>query len=85
MHGDGNVFSCLADMERYFRALRSMLPWLPAHLEERKAAMGADPWPYGVEANRATLEALTLYLYQQGLADKIMPLDKVFVKVPAGS
>jgi hypothetical protein len=26
MHGDGNVFSCLADMERYFRALRSMLP-----------------------------------------------------------
>lgn len=26
MHGDGNVFSCLADMERYLRALRSMLP-----------------------------------------------------------
>ena len=69
----------------YTGALRSMLPWLPAHLEERKAAMGADPWPYGVEANRATLEALTLYLYQQGLADKIMPLDKVFVPVPEGS
>ncbi len=26
MHGDGNVFSCLADMERYVRALRTMLP-----------------------------------------------------------
>jgi hypothetical protein len=26
MCGDGNVFSCLADMERYLRALRTMLP-----------------------------------------------------------
>ena len=26
MHGDGNVFSCLADMERYLRGLRTLLP-----------------------------------------------------------
>ncbi len=69
----------------YTGALRSMLPWLPAHLEEQQAVMGRDPWPYGIEPNRATLNALTLYLHQQGITDKMMPVDSLFVPVPAGS
>lgn len=37
-------------------ALRYPLPWLIPDLEEVRQLMGHDPWPYGVEANRATLE-----------------------------
>lgn len=88
----GSLYRALCESKRlalkkmdYTGALRSMLPWLPAHLEERKAAMGADPWPYGIEPNRETLDALTLYLYQQGITDRVMPVDKLFVPVPAGS
>ena len=38
-------------------ALRYMLPGLPAELDQIDATFGGDPWPYGVEANRPTLEA----------------------------
>jgi 4,5-dihydroxyphthalate decarboxylase len=63
-------------------ALRSMLPWLPAHLEERDAVMGPDPWPFGIEPNRPTLEALVNYLHQQGITHRRMPVDSLFVPVP---
>jgi 4,5-dihydroxyphthalate decarboxylase len=62
-------------------ALRYMLPWLPEHLEERRAAMGDDPWPYGVEPNRPTLEALVKFLHQQGMTHRLMKVDDLFVPV----
>ena len=37
-----------------------MTPWLPALLEKNRALMGPDPWAYGVEANRKTLEIFAL-------------------------
>ncbi len=37
-----------------------MLPWMTAELEEVQQIFGDDPWPYGVEANRPTLQALVL-------------------------
>src|SRR5215467_12676698 len=39
-------------------ALRYMLPGMIAELDEIATTFGGDPWPYGVEANRPTLEAL---------------------------
>ena len=38
-------------------ALRYMLPWMWHKIDEVNQVFGADPWPYGVEANRKTLEA----------------------------
>ena len=35
-------------------ALKGMLPWFNAHVEETIDLMGEDFWPYGLEANRAT-------------------------------
>ena len=70
---------------RFSGAQRTMLPWLFEEIAEMDALMGDNPWPYGVEANRATLEALTLYLYQQGLTARKVAVDEVFVPVPAGS
>jgi len=55
-----------------------MLPWLGVELAETKAALGADFWPYGVNANRATLEALCRYSYDQSLAARHVAVDELF-------
>ncbi len=52
---------------RYTATLRYMLPWMMAEVEEINEVFGGDPWPYGVEANRATLEALVTYMLEQNL------------------
>src|SRR5262245_66165084 len=56
-------------LERMYnqRALRYMLPWLPRDLDEIYEIFNGDPWPYGVEENRPTLEALVQYLQDQNL------------------
>jgi 4,5-dihydroxyphthalate decarboxylase len=64
---------------RYLGALRYMLPWMTAEIEEIDDVFGGDPWPYGIEPNRATLEALVLYLAEQGLIAAAIPIDDLFV------
>ncbi len=59
-------------------ALRLTLPWLIHHIEETRAVMSPDFWPYGVQANRPTLEAFTLYLIEQGLADRRLEPEELF-------
>ena len=49
------------------RALRYMTPWLMRDIDEIHDVFGGDPWPYGVEKNRPTLEALVTYLADQHL------------------
>ena len=34
-----------------------MLPWQFADVDEIDEVFGADPWPYGIAANRPTLDA----------------------------
>jgi 4,5-dihydroxyphthalate decarboxylase len=70
----------LADLT-YPGALRHMLPWLAADLEEIDEVFGGDPWPYGVERNRATMETLVRYLVEQDFIRKLIPLDDLFVPV----
>jgi len=41
--------------------------------------MGYDFWPYGLEANRPTLEAGTLYSYEQGLTPRKFEIEELFV------
>ena len=62
--------------ERFFGA-PFMVPWLAAHLEENRALMGEDPWPYGVEANRKTLETYLRYHHEQGLSRRFT-IDEIF-------
>ena len=59
-------------------ALKVTLPWVLSEVEETRALMGADLWPYGVEPNRVTLEALTQYLVEQGLAERALPPEELF-------
>ena len=64
---------------RYSGTLRYMLPWLPDDVEEIDNLFGGDCWPYGIEPNRPTLEALVSYMAEQGLIPAPIPIEKLFV------
>ncbi len=59
-------------------ALSAMVPLLPALVEESRQIFGANFWPYGVKANRKTLESLLLYAHQQGLTPRRLAVKEVF-------
>ena len=54
------------------------LPWVAQEIEETKALMGENYWPYGIEPNRKALEALFQYSYEQGLAAKKLTIEELF-------
>jgi 4,5-dihydroxyphthalate decarboxylase len=59
-------------------ALKTMLPWLIAHVEETRRVMGHEFWPYGVAPNRATLETFLRYSHEQGLAKTVLRVEQLF-------
>ena len=59
-------------------ALKAMLPWLTHHVEETRAAMGDDYWPYGLEPNRRTLATFLRYHHEQGLSKRLLQPDELF-------
>jgi len=54
------------------------LPWTPHLMEQSSALLGPDPWPYGVDANRTTLEAFAQYAFEQGVCARRMDLEELF-------
>ncbi len=61
------------------RAVRYMTPFLMREIDDIWEVFGGDPWPYGVEPNRQTLEALVTYQQDLGLIDKPVKVDDLFV------
>jgi 4,5-dihydroxyphthalate decarboxylase len=61
-------------------ALVSSLPWLVSEVERERDVFGPDLWPYGVERNRATLEAMVAYHVEQGLIPKAIPVEELFAE-----
>jgi 4,5-dihydroxyphthalate decarboxylase len=59
-------------------ALKTMLPWLTAHVEDARREMGDDFWPYGLERNRRTLETFLRYHHEQGLSARRLTVDELF-------
>jgi 4,5-dihydroxyphthalate decarboxylase len=66
---------------RYLGALRYMLPWLMADVDEIDEVFDGDPWPYGIEPNRPTLEALVQYMVEQHFIAKPIPIEDLFAPV----
>jgi 4,5-dihydroxyphthalate decarboxylase len=62
-----------------YASLSVALPWAFADLAEARALMGHDYWPYGVEKNRAAIEAVARYSEAQGLAKRVLPIREIFV------
>lgn len=66
------------DLMHFSGAQRYMLPWLFDDLRELDEVFGPDPWPYGIDKNRTTLETFVTYMQQQGfIADKV-GIDNLF-------
>jgi 4,5-dihydroxyphthalate decarboxylase len=59
-------------------ALKVMLPWLTAHVEETRREMGDDFWPYGLAANRDTLATFLRYSHEQGLSKTRLEPEALF-------
>ena len=45
------------------------------------AVLGGNPYAYGIEANRPTLEGLVQYMAEQHFIPKAMPLEELFAPV----
>ena len=54
------------------------LAWLQPLLEEEQAIIGTDWYPYGIERNRASLEALLQYTHEQGLSPRRLRIEELF-------
>jgi len=70
---------------RYAGSLAAMLPWLQDEIEEIDQVFGRDPFPYGIEANRPTLEALVRYMAEQHFFSAAMSIEELFVALPGAS
>lgn len=68
---------CLARLSE-MTASRCPLPWIPNRLEEMAHLLGGDPWPYGVEANRTTLEAFIQFAHEQGVIGRRLQPEDLF-------
>jgi 4,5-dihydroxyphthalate decarboxylase len=54
------------------------LPWIPDELQAARAIFGDDPWPYGIEPNRRTLEAFLQYAFEQGVCRRLLDVETLF-------
>ena len=58
----------------------SQLVWARHLFEEQRSVFGGDPWPHGVERNQANLERFIEYSFDQGLVDRKMNVDELFME-----
>jgi 4,5-dihydroxyphthalate decarboxylase len=57
---------------------KASFAWLQPLIEEEQAIIGKDWYPYGIEANRPTIEALLQYSHEQGLSPRRVRLEELF-------
>ncbi|HEY7228846.1 MAG TPA: 4,5-dihydroxyphthalate decarboxylase [Pseudolabrys sp.] len=65
---------------RDLTASRIPVPWSAAISGEWAKNFGDDPFPYGLEANRTTLEAFCRFAHAQGITAKKLAPDDLFPK-----
>jgi 4,5-dihydroxyphthalate decarboxylase len=54
------------------------LPWCYEHARRAKAIFGDDFFPYGIDANRKTLDAFLQYAFEQGVCHKKLAPEDLF-------
>lgn len=57
----------------------SPIPWANAHAREVTDRFGGDPWPYGIDANRTTLSAFLSMCVEQGICERRLEPEELFV------
>ena len=68
---------CFARL-RDFTCARIPPPWAAAIADEIAAGYGPDPYPYGIEASRPTIEAFCRYAHDQGVTHRRMDDGDLF-------
>jgi 4,5-dihydroxyphthalate decarboxylase len=66
-------------------ALPLTLPFLAEDWADARALLGADPWTYGIAANRAELAAICRWSHAQHLARRVLAPEELFHVSTAGS
>jgi 4,5-dihydroxyphthalate decarboxylase len=54
------------------------MPWLAEYARRWRDVAGEDLWPYGIEANRPTLEAFLQYAFEQGVTARRLQVEELF-------
>jgi 4,5-dihydroxyphthalate decarboxylase len=57
---------------------KASFAWLQPLIEEERRIIGEDWYPYGIEPNRQTIEALLQYTHEQGLSDRLLRIEELF-------
>jgi 4,5-dihydroxyphthalate decarboxylase len=65
---------------RIFNNVDTMFPWFTRLIEDDRAVLGNDWWPYGIEANRKALETLLRYHFEQGITERLFRIEDIFVR-----
>jgi 4,5-dihydroxyphthalate decarboxylase len=59
---------------------RYPLPWLTTYARRMRDTFGGDPFPFGIEENRPTLEQFLRYVAEQGIAHRHAKVEEIFPK-----
>lgn len=70
--------------EKLAERIPSGLFFGPEYLAMTKNILGADPFPYGLNANRPMLELLIDYSHEQGLTSGKMKIEELFAESTLG-
>ena len=57
---------------------KASFAWLQPMIEEEQRIIGKDWYPYGIEANRPSIEALLQYTFEHGLSDRRLAIEDLF-------
>jgi 4,5-dihydroxyphthalate decarboxylase len=59
-------------------ASRFPLPLMRNYMQTTTEAFGEDLWPYGIEANRKTLDAFLRYAHEQSVSQRLLKTSDIF-------
>ena len=88
----GNLLSAFEQAKRNslvrladINASRFPVPWLRDHVRDVEELFGGDPFPYGVEANRRTVDAFLQFAFEQGVVSRRLEVDELFAEQTSSS
>jgi 4,5-dihydroxyphthalate decarboxylase len=58
--------------------VHTMVPWMNSLVESNRTEFPSDWWPYGLEANRDTVDTYLRYHYEQGLSQRRWRVEEIF-------
>jgi 4,5-dihydroxyphthalate decarboxylase len=80
-----NLYSAFARAKEHFN--KKLLDSIPTalffgqeYLARTQEIFGADPFPYGIKANRKMLETLVDFSHEQGLTEKRLNVEELFAE-----